>query len=1070
MHNNTTKMGFFSRLIANQPLTNVLFVIVLCVGIYSYMTMARQQDPDINFNWVEIQTILPGATTNDIEEQVTDIIEDALANLKDVRFIASSAYAGASVTLVRFNQISTTEFNKRVADLRREVQNAEQNLPDQALTPTVREITTSSGFPTMTLLVERPVLDEALYYHANLIKKEIERLRGVDNIRSLGFSSPEIHINLNRSALENYTISPSEVALSLRQSLVNLSTGGVDISGEKWQFSLNNSLDDPAMIERIPIVGRPDVYIGNIADVVIAREESATRVSVNGRPAIQLSLFKAPNTSVIDLTASIEEYVAKKNIVLTAAGVELNIIDDQSPTTRNALSIMETNSVIGLILVLMSTWLFLGSRIAFFCTLGIPFVMCLVFIIIKQLGQSLNLNVLLALVMSVGIIVDNMIVVAESIRFNILRGMEVMQATVDGLLDVIKPLTSGVLTTIAAFAPLMLVDGILGQFMFVIPLVVTVALLMSMVEAYWILPSHVMGINPKSEFKRGTFEIKRAYYIDVIQSKYLRLLIGILRRPAKTIIYSVTGLLLAGAVIAGGIYFPKVHQSIWSSFFVRIEFFAFDPLRLVYFNVKAEDGTSLNETLQLTSEMEKRVRAMIPEEELRGASSYSGLQFNDAGVSSGAELGQVLISLLPSTSDSEPIGDMRDRILAEIKPKDLGVKEIDSMVLEGGPPKTKPIQLNVLGDDFDTIRSAIKDLRLILEDMDGLFDIAVDENFGQRQVVVSYNHDAIMADGINHQEVNDLLSMVSNGLIVTEIQKLGETTDIRINADQRLLNSPGDVLDYRIRSKDGGSFPLSRYVQFEARRGPSEINHFDFRRNIRIEADIDSDISELNERTAATYIKDKWSELYAEKYPTISINSSGILDDLNDAISSLAFLFLLGLLIIYLLLCNEFRSYYKPFLILTTLPMAFVGIIIGLLLSNQPLSLFSMYGVVALTGISVNASIVLIDAIEKRRAQGFLLMNAVLFAARRRIIPIIITSVTTIAGLFSLATGIGGKSLLWGPVAVVIVWGVGFSAAMTLIIIPYLYTLFHRRDEARRLEHKAAQLEHKAAQPVASSQ
>ena len=1048
-------MNFFARLISNHPLTNVLFVIVILLGIYSYATMARQQDPDINFNWVEIRVVLPGATTSDVEKQVTDVIEDALSNIQDVRFVQSTANVGVSTTLVRFKQLNELDFNKRIADLRREVQNAEGELPSQALSPTVVEVTTSTGFPTMAVLIERAGFDETLFYHANLITKEIERIRGIDNIWAIGYSEPEIHINLNPAALESYGISPGEVAQSLRVSLVNLSPGSVDISGQKWQFSLDNDISDARSIARVPILGHSGIYIGNVAEVKSARERSTSLVSVNGKSAILLNIFKAPNTNVLDITDRVRDYIDEKNIKLSETGVRVSVLDDQSPTTRRALSTMEKNSMVGLILVLLSTWLFLGTRISIFCTLGIPFVLCLTFFVIKQLGQTLNLNVLLGLVMSVGIVVDNMIVIAESIRFNLRRGMEITHACVEGLLDVIKPLTSGVLTTVAAFAPLLFIEGILGQFMLVVPLVVVTALLMSMIQAYWILPSHVMGIDPRSEAHPTKFELRRMHYIEIIQRAYMRFLIRMLRAPRKMLTWCIGGLVLAGTLTFGGIAFPQVHQTWMGVFFLRIEFFAFDPLRLSYYNVKMPSGTALEQTLQATERLEQHVRALVPTEELRGMSSFAGIQFTDIGVETGPDVGQVMVSLLPDTRDSEPIDVMRDRILASISAADLGANELTSLIISGGPPQTKPIQLNVLGDDFESIRAAIVDLKELFGSMAGVFDIGVDDSFGQRQVQVRYNHDAIAADGISHREVDDLLAMVSNGLIITEVQRLGETTDIRLNAERPSVGNPGDVLDYRIRSSSGNSYPLSRYVQFSAVRGQSKIGHFDYRRNIRIEADINSSESPYTEQTASSHIHREWKRLYAAKHPSITLNSSGILDDLNEAIASMSFLFLLGLLLIYLLLCNALRSYFKPFLILTALPMAFVGVIFGLLISNQPMSLFTMFGVVGLTGISVNASIVLIDAIEKRRAAAMPLIHAALFAARRRVIPILITSLTTMAGLMSLALGIGGKSLLWGPVAIAIVWGVGFSAAMTLMIIPYLYLLFHRKGERERLERLA---------------
>ena len=324
---------------------------------------------------------------------------------------------------------------------------------------------------------------------------------------------------------------------------------------------------------------------------------------------------------------------------------------------------------------------------------------------------------------------------------------------------------------------------------------------------------------------------------------------------------------------------------------------------------------------------------------------------------------------------------------------------------------------------------------------DAITDITDDDSPGQMEMVLRLDYDAAHRAGINPLIIAGTIRLLVDGEVVANMQDRGEELEVRVRAKPRQTDNITSLLDYTLPTASGGRIPLGELVQEQRQAGLVNIRHYNFRRAITVEADIDK--KKIDTISANTFVTDGWEKV-AQRYPNINLDFTGELDDIQESLDAILTLFLLGVGLMYAILGTQFRSYFQPMMILATVPMAFTGVVIGLLITNNPLSLYTMYGVVALAGISVNAAIVLISAANARLRSGMTVLNATVFAARRRVIPILITSLTTIAGLFSLATGLGGHSLLWGPVATAIVWGLMVSTVLTLFVIPLLYRLAMR--------------------------
>ena len=1021
-------IGFARLLIGNKVLTNLTFILVLAMGFLAYWSLPRQQDPTINFNWIVITVAWPGSAALDVESRITDPIEESIQRVDNLDFVSSYSREGLASILVRFEDISESVFERRLGDLRREVNAAGGSFPEEAGEPIFIEITSSNAFPAATIALVGSGDDDSLREQAVLIEKELERRELIDRIDSQGMADPEIRIEFDATRLAALGLAPSDIATTVQTYFQDLAAGELDVAGSNWLVRLKGKSTDAFDLNRFPILGRDgSLRIGDVARVTRTQAERSELVRYRGSPAVLLAVMKAEGANTLELVDELKAYISTRNELESVTGTKLVLIDDQTIPTRKALTIMQNNALIGLILVLIVAWIFLGIKIAVLTAIGIPFILAGTFWILQGMGQTLNVTVLLGVVIVLGMLVDDAVVVVEAIYYRIERGFSGIAAVIDALFETAAPVTAAVLTTVAAFMPLMLLPGILGKFMMVIPLVVSIALLISLIEAFWMLPSHVLGSGVTLD-RVGRMQRFRTRLNRGIRHIYIHLLIRAMRRPILTL--AISGIALSGAV------------GLLTSGKIRADFFASDPIRVFYVNVETEAGTQLERTLDLALAVEQVVRSNLRTNEARGIVTYAGQQFTETEPLRGSHRGQVLVGLNPDGREvSEIVDGMREAVLQVPGPSNVTFLE-----LAGGPPAAKPISIKVRGSEFAELRSAADKVRSILVQTPGIKDIVDDAQDGRLALQLKLEPDQVARSGISPEIIARNIRILVDGEIVRSVQDQGETVDIRVVAADGQFSSPSKLLAVQLPTVSGEMVSLSELVDAERVPALATIRHYNFRRTITVEADINSDLTDTVSANQA--VIEAWAQLQSS-YPNVNLDFSGELDDIQESLDSIGILFSFGIGVIYLILGTQFRSYGQPLLILVTVPLAFTGVVLGLFVTGNPLSLYTLYGVVALSGIAVNSAIVLISAANDRLTSGMSLKHATLYAGRRRVVPIVITVMTTIAGLFSLAAGLGGSSLIWGPVATAIVWGLGFSSILTLFVVPILYYLTGKNRESR---------------------
>jgi len=1025
-----------AALIRNHPLANITFAVVLIMGLLAYLAMPREQDPEINFNWVIITTAVPGASAEDVEKRVTKPLEDGIKQVADIKFVASNSRENISSILVRFDDISERVFDKRMNDLRREVQNKQNTeLPSEAKDPRVLEITTSNGFATAMVLVTGAADDEELRVAARAMRDDIERIPGVDRVYAIGLQEPELRVEFDPHALQARGLAPTDVSDAVAGWFRDVFAGKARAGETDWLVRVVGSDADPGHLARLNLSpagnARVQVPLGAVAEVSRGRVRAERLASHAGQPAVVLSVTKKSAVNTLHLVEKISGYIEQRNPLVAERGVKASLLDDQTVPTRVAIGIMETNALFGLGTVLLISWLFLGSRIAIFVGLGVPFALAGTFAVLHALGFTLNISVLLGVVIALGMLVDDAVVVVEAIYYRVSRGQEVLAAALDALREVAAPVTAAVTTTMAAFLPLMLLPGIVGKFMFVIPAVVTLALAISLIEAYWMLPAHVT-VARLSFHRPSRFHAKRVAFTHWVRIKYSRLLIAVMRRP------KLSSLVIAGT-LAGALFVVAVGL-------VRVQFFAFDPIRLFYVNVDMPPGAPIAATLKAVERVEQEVVKRLRPEELRSTASVAGFKYTDTEPLYGDTYGQVIVSLQARTGEMRDTEQAVEAMRAEIEAQS-GPGRVSFTMISGGPPLSKPIRVRVRNDDSAELRAAADALLDIVRKVKGLKDVVDDDVPGRPELVLKLDPVAVRNAGLNPGQVARHFRLAVDGEVVADMRDRGEKLEVRVRARQMEGDDIVRLLDMPIALSGGGATTLGALASHETTTGKGIIKHHNLRRAITVEADMDRLANDTISANAE--IRREWEKAHA-RFPNTDIDFSGELDDIQESLDAMKVLFLFGVGLIYLILAAQFRSYWQPLMILVTVPLAFTGVAYGLLLSGNPLSLYTLYGVIALTGIAVNAAIVMIDAANSRMQAGMSVLHAAVYAARRRVVPIIITSVTTIGGLFSLAIGLGGKSLIWGPMAASIVWGLGFATVLTLFVIPLLFWYFMRPWKKRR--------------------
>ena len=988
--------------VKNPVLVNLLMIGLFIFGGLSLLRMPTELNPEIDFNWIFITVPYPGAAPSEVENLIVDPIETEIQDVDKIDEIQSNSVEGLGFVLVKFEDMSESEFRESYSDLKTEIDKVQ--FPEDAEDPLLESFDSGDFLPVITINMSFTIPEDNAQQIADELEEDLLDISGVAKVQVSGLAEREIWIEVDPVKMNSLGVKFDEIIMALK--VRNLNVPGGNISFGKTEY-LIRSLGEYKSVNEIrnTIVRSSNngefIKIKDIAQVNDRREEMPILSRMNGDKSITFSISKKSDANSIDVIDKIKELV-KNYQKMVPNGVEFSWTNDNSVYILRVIKVLRNNAITGMILIIFVLYLFLGRGNALLAALGIPISFFITFIFMQLTGQSLNGNTLFALVMVLGIIVDDAIIILENSHRYRLLGFNSFEAAERGTSEVVTPILSSIGTNIAAFLPLMLLPGIMGKFMRIVPFVFSLALLASMFEAFFLLPSHYADCTIKSTVtKKGEKK-----FFTRLRQIYSRLLLKALRRRYFVIAALIIILILSISLIP----------------LIGIEMFGeedFDQFKML---VRCPEGTSLEETDRIMKKFEAEA-LKLPKSEVQDVIVNVGLLQGNNEWFTRKSVAQMLFQLYPheqrSISTDELMEMMRERAKYISGPTSVEFEK-----LAGGPPVGKPISVRVQGKYFDQIKKASLALQDSIKAMSGTYDVTDDFPPGKQEIRVMVDEEKAALFGFSTQYVALNVRYAFDGIEATEYRDGDDEIDVIVKYNQQNRSSVDDVLNLRLTNMAGQTVALREMVKFDIKPGPDEIKRFDQKRTIMV-------VGEINKKlTSIDRINKKLKKIFPQMekvFPGISFKIGGQFAEFMDVFQNITSLFILGLILIFLILGTQFNSYSQPIIILTTIPFALIGAMLGLIISGNPFSVMAMFGFVALAGIVVNDAIVLIDFLNNRRSGEqttvYQYWKSIISAGRLRLRPIILTSLTTICGLLPMAFGIGGMSEMWSPLAHVILFG-----------------------------------------------
>ncbi|MBF9017027.1 MULTISPECIES: efflux RND transporter permease subunit [unclassified Oceanispirochaeta] len=1021
-------IGRFS--VKNPVFLNILMVTVLILGGLSLSRMPREQFAEVPFYWVSILVPYPGVAAEDVEKLITIPVENEMQGLDNLDKIQSVTSEGVSSVRVEFDSgISQDEFDKLFQDVRARF--SKVSLPEGTLESTVDDFSSNDFLPVVELVlsISNEEADEsgssyaALIEEAERLQEQILRISDVSSADFIGARDREIFIEVNPGSLESYGLSVNEMVQAIQGRNSNV-PGGTLSNGRRQMLvrtigELGSVEEFKDVIIRQTADGNGFLRMGDVAEVKDGYDPRGVRSRFNGRTAVTIRVAKVPRGNSIAIVEELRELSVKWEESLPP-GISLDIQNDSTIQIRDSIDILVNNALFGLILLVVLLFAFVGLRNALMTALGIPVTFALTFLILDLSGETFNSNTLFALVLVLGLIVDHAIVIIEnSFRLEQL-GLERRQAAIDGTNQVVLPVFAATATTVAAFIPLMLLPGTIGRFLRIIPLTVSIALIVSTLEAVIFLPSHYADW-PERKRKKNREE---GFYFHKVQNGFSEILGRIYKKKKLSVI------IIFVFSIASFSLVPFLNQDLFSA----------EDFTLFYIDVDLPPGSSLESTEDLIEEYEERLIPLVGNGEIAGINSFIGFRGESAGNTVQGNLGQIVVDL---TEKSEGRDRSIIQIMAELKSLTSDIPGAEQIIFRratNGPPTSSPVSYRLFGDSYKDLTRVSSVIREELGSYPELYNIRDNYESGTPELRVVVDGDAAARNGMSAVYIGQFIRASLDGVRASSFFQNNKDVEIFIGFSAAGELKAEELSQLKILSPSGSQVPLSSLTRLEQGNALASIRRLDGKREITITADAydNSGLRDINGEIKALY-----EQQFERRYPDMRLSVGGEFSDLDDLLIQIARIFLLGIFLIYLILGAQFNSYSQPFLILLTVPFAFVGVVIYLFISGTPFSTTVLYSAVALAGIAVNDSIVLISFVNELRDEGMAVAQAVLEAARTRLRPILLTSLTTIAGLLPTALGLGGESVVWGPMASTIIFGLIFSTITALILIPAFYGILY---------------------------
>ena len=1001
------------------------------------MSMIRENFPEFSLDMITISVPYPGADPEEVEEGISRKIEEAIKGLEGIKQYTTQSSENVGTATIEVKE------DYDVSDVLEKVKskvNAISSFPVDAERPIITELTLKD--PVMLLYFSGDMSERRIKEWSERIKDEIQQLSEVSQVEIFGAREYEIGIEVSEERLREYGLTFNMVVDAIRRSSLNLAGGTVRTRGEEIRVRTIGRKYTGEALSSIVVLARPEgeiITLDRLAFINDGFTEDPINALINGEPSVLLIVYKTQEEDALVISEAVQKYLLQKEMLLPD-GANIKIFYDNTDMLRSRIDLLVRNGIIGLIIVFILLWCFLNARLSFWSGMGIPISIAGALAILWAVGGTINMISLFGLIMVLGIVVDDAIVVGEAIYFHRKQGKQPLKAAVDGVSEVGMPVIAAVITTIVAFIPLLYVGGIMGKFIAIMPVVVIACLVVSLLECFLLLPAHLShlpdpnvrdnNLNPLTRRLEVVHHLTSSGMEWFVARIYTPLLSKALYWRYISFCIAISILLLTIGLIKGGILkfevFPEIDGFIMTS---TVEFPSGTPPDVTEQAIEQIDAA----LLRLAKHTQTRSGDPLIQDRL----SLVGQTLEDMP-KSGPHLGSVQAILLDSERRGVHSKDLMVQWEKEIGPIP-GVKSLTFTGLKAGPPGA-PIEIWLQGHNMNDILAAADDLMDRLRKFEGAYQIRSDFSQGKNEMRLELKPEARTL-GLT---VDDLAKQIYAGYYGDEAVRLQRGRDdirikVRYTADERSRIS--DLERVRIRTRNGHEVPLMSVADISFAPGYSTITRTDGMRRVAVSAGVDTNKANANE--IFSELSSNFFPQLKRRYPELHVALQGEQKKMRESFDSLYVGYPLAILGMFIIIATMFRSYVQPFVILFTVPFGIIGAVMGHLLLGYDLSIMSIFGMVALTGVVVNDAIVLIERINENIAEGMPFFDAILNGGARRFRAIFLTSLSTVGGLAPLImeTDIQAKFLI--PMALSIAAGIAFATVLTLVLVPSLLVLLN---------------------------
>ena len=1034
-----TFSGPIAWMAQNSVASNLLMFVILIAGFIALSRVKQEVFPEFTLDVVNVSVPYPGASPEDVEQGITLAVEEKVRGVDGVKRVSSAASEG--VGTVSIELLLGANPDKVLADVKNEVDRI-TSFPEEAEEPQVQLAARRTKVVDIILHGDADL--GTLHGYAEDLRRNLMSSDGVTQVDVSGVPPLEVSIEVPRERLEAYGITLEQVSQQVTAASLELPGGGVDTSSGEILVRVSDrrvtGSDFANIIVRSSRTGA-NVRLGDIASITDGFQDTDQALYFNERRAVQLTAYRVGAETPTGVSNAVRDVV---DAFPRPNNVDVAIWDDDSEMLRERIDLLVRNARTGLILVVLVLALFLDLRLAFWVSLGIPISFMGAFMLMPTLGQSINMVSLFALIVTLGMVVDDAIIVGENVFDRVARGEgDPMTAAIEGAQEMAAPVSFAILTTIAAFAPLFIIPGTIGKIFSILPAIVVAVLVFSLIESFFILPAHLAhsGDGARSQWfwAFDTLNDLAKKYVQGPVAQGLQFFSNRMYKPLLELAlaqrYISVAIALAMFVVSVGVV---------ASGFVPFSFFPKLEGNVVTVSARLPYGVPIAKTEEIQRSLEVSARKAVSsygEENLVGMLSRVGSLPpaggpGGGGQSLGSHLVAVQVELVPTEIRDFSSLDFSG-VWEDLTPPLVGLESL-TFSSSVGPGAGSAVAVRLQHPDTAVLSAASEDVAERLRSYPELTSIQNGYSSGKVQLDYSLTEEARSLAFTGSDVARQLRSAFYGSEALRE-QRGRNEVKVMVRLPQAQRDSEYDLEQLRVRSTSGGFVPLGRLADYERGRSPTTINREDGARLVDVSADLKPGVKSSSEVLKALETDDFVA--LKKAYPGLKLSFVGMQREQGEAFSSLLPNYAMALFVIYALLAIPSRSYLTPIAILAAVPMGFVGAVAGHLIMDFGLSMISMMGIIALSGVVVNDSLVLVDAVERFREEGLGVHDAIITGAQRRLRPILLTSLTTFFGLAPMIfeTSIQARFLI--PMALSLGFGVLFATFIILLLVPAIYLI-----------------------------